>query len=197
PISRDLTNGPGRETNPLFRNYGTVSTLAPAGKSTKTLYAGTDDGNLWYTHDVSDITAWTKATDPDLPTAWVTRVRVDPRDPSGNTAYVTYSGFRQDDNAPYILKTTDGGKNWSDITANLPAAPLNDVTVVHDSVVVASDVGVFFRRAGSATWLRLGNGLPLAPAYELRLQKATDTLYVGTFGRSAWKTSAAVLAAGG
>ena len=193
PISPDLTNGPGRETNPLFRNYGTISTIAPAGGSTKTVYAGTDDGNLWFTHDVSDISAWTKATDPDLPKAWITRVAVDPRDPTGDTAYVTYSGFRQDDNAPYILRTTDGGRNWSDITANLPTAPVNDVKVVHGAIVVATDVGVFFRPDGDGGWLRLGSGLPIAPAYELRLQKASDTLYVGTFGRSAWKIDAGAL----
>ena len=51
PISPPLSNGPGRETNPLFHNYGTLTTIAPAGKSTGTIYAGTDDGNLWSTHD--------------------------------------------------------------------------------------------------------------------------------------------------
>jgi photosystem II stability/assembly factor-like uncharacterized protein len=192
-ISPELSNGPGRETNPLFKNYGTLTTIAPAGEATKTIYAGTDDGNLWYTHDLSSITAWKKATDPDLPKAWITRVEVDPRDKSGNTAYVSYSGFRQNDNAAYVLKTTDGGLNWSDISRNLPKAPVNDVKVVKDAVVVGTDVGVFFRRSGDAEWLRLGTGLPMAPAYELQYQAATDMLYAGTFGRSAWKTSAAVL----
>ncbi len=48
-ISPDLSTG--RETNPLFRNFGTLTTIAPAPAATGTIYAGTDDGNLWYTHD--------------------------------------------------------------------------------------------------------------------------------------------------
>lgn len=191
PISPDLTNGPGRETNPLFRNYGTITTIAPAPKASGTIYAGTDDGNLWFTHDASNPLAWTKVADARLPKAWITRVEVDPADP--NTAYVTYSGFRQADDAPYVFRTSDGGRTWTDLTADLPSAPVNDVNVIGDAVVVASDVGVFFRRPGAAGWLRLGDNLPLSPAYELRYHAATKTLYVGTFGRSAWKIDATLL----
>ena len=61
PISPDLTGGPGRETNPLFRNYGTVTTIAAAGGGEfQTLYAGTDDGRVQYTHTNGPL--WTRAT---------------------------------------------------------------------------------------------------------------------------------------
>jgi photosystem II stability/assembly factor-like uncharacterized protein len=192
PISGDLSNGPGRETNPLFRNFGTLTTIAPGGMSTKTIYAGTDDGNLWYTHDQTDPSAWTKASDPNLPKAWVTRVEIDMRDKSRNTAYVTYSGFRQADDAAYILKTTDGGKSWTDISGDLPKAPLNDVNVIGDTVVVASDFGVFYKRPG-AGWLKLGAGLPLAPIYELRYHQGTQQLFAATFGRGIYVIDASVL----
>jgi photosystem II stability/assembly factor-like uncharacterized protein len=190
PISPDLSNGPGRETNPLFKNYGTVQTIA-VGKDGKTLYAGTDDGNLWYTHDSSSPAGWTKASSPALPKAWITRLEVDPK--NDDIAYVTYSGYRMGDNVPYILKTTDGGVTWTDISANLPKAPLNDVNVIGDALVVASDVGVFARRAGETKWARFGKNLPLAPAYELRYATKTDELFVGTFGRGVYKTDAKAL----
>lgn len=191
PISPDLSNGPGRETNPLFKNFGTITTVAPAAGG-RTIYAGTDDGNLWYTHNSSS-PVWTKAADPDLPKAWITRVEVDPKD--ADVAYVTYSGFRKGDNAAYVLKTTDGGASWANISDNLPQAPVNDINVVGDALVVASDVGVFLRRPADAGWLRLGSGLPLAPAYELRYAPKTDELFVGTFGRGVFKVDAAVLTA--
>lgn len=189
-ISPDLTGGFGRETNPLFRNYGTVTTLAPAADG-KTLYAGTDDGRLWYTHDVSSIASWTRATDPDLPDAWVTRVEADPA--NADVAYATFSGFRQANDAAYVFRTTDGGRNWEPFHADLPRAPVNDVLVVGNAVVVATDVGVFSRGAGDAGWSRVGANLPAAPAYELRYAAKTDELFVGTFGRSVWKTDASVL----
>jgi photosystem II stability/assembly factor-like uncharacterized protein len=190
PISPVLPGPPGRETNPLFRNYGTITTIAPA-KGGKTIYAGTDDGRLWFTHDSSSMAAWTQATDTSLPTAWITRVEVDPAD--SDTAYVAYSGFRQADDGAYLLKTTDGGVTWKPISAGLPRAPINDVNVIGRAVVVATDVGVFLKRPGDATWLRLGHGLPIAPAYELRYVAKTDQLFVGTFGRGIYKTDAAVL----
>jgi photosystem II stability/assembly factor-like uncharacterized protein len=190
PISPDLTNGPGRETNPLFRNFGTITTVAPATDG-KTVYVGTDDGNLWYTHDASSPANWTKATDSDLPKAWVTRVFADPANP--NVAYAAYSGFRQGDNAPYLVKTTDGGATWSNVSDNLPQAPISDVKLVGNTVVVATDVGVFFRRPADTGWLRLGTGLPLAPAYELRYTPRSGELFVGTFGRGVYKIDASIL----
>lgn len=182
-ISPDLSNGPGRETNPLFKNFGTLTTIAPAGKSTGTIYAGTDDGNLWYTHDNG--ASWTKADDPDLPKAWITRVEVVKGRP--DTAYVTYSGFRQADGAAYVLRTTNGGKDWVNITGDLPRAPLNDVNVIGDTLVVGGDFGVFATRDGGAHWLKVGRNLPLAPVFELRYHAPTNTLYAATFGRSIFK----------
>lgn len=182
---QDFSNGPGRETNPLFRNYGTLTTIAPAGD---TIYAGTDDANLWYSHDGG--TTWTQATDPDLPASWVTRVEVNPLNPQ--EAYVTYSGFRQGRDAAYILRTTDGGANWQDISADLPKAPLNDVNIVGDHLFVASDVGVFAtttHRTSAVRWMALGRDLPQAPVHELRWHEDTATLYAATFGRGIWRTT--------
>lgn len=191
-ISGDLSNGLGRETNPLFINFGTVTTLSPANDGKDgvdddggTVYAGTDDGNLWFTHDGG--TTWTQADDPDLPDPkrWVTRVQADPADPM--TAYVTFSGFRNGDDTSYLFRTTDGGATWTDVTGDLPDAPLNDVNVIGDLLVVASDVGVFLSQDGGASWLALGSGLPNVPVHELRWHGPTRSLYVATFGRSAWE----------
>lgn len=123
----------------------------------------------------------------DLPIAWITRVEIDPEDP--DVAYVTYSGFRQGVDAAYVLRTTDGGVNWTDITGDLPNAPLNDVNVVGDALAVAGDFGVFLTRDLGRHWLKLGRDLPLAPIHELRWHAPTNTLYAATFGRSAWKVA--------
>ena len=194
-VSPDLSNGPGRETNPLFKNFGTLTTIAPAPNSsspTGTIYAGTDDGNLWYTHTGG--ATWTKATDADLPTAWVTRVEVDRANPK--RAYVTYSGFRSGDEAAYILTTTDGGKSWTDITGDLPEMPLNDVNIIGDYIVAAGDLGVFASRNDGESWSRLGSRLPLAPINELRYHAPSKTLFAATFGRGVYRTNIAELLGG-
>jgi photosystem II stability/assembly factor-like uncharacterized protein len=186
PVSPELTNGPGRETNPLFKNYGTITTIAPA-RGGRTIYVGTDDGNLWFTHTGGgvDPTQWTKAADADLPKAWITRVEVDPDD--AQTAYVTYSGYRTGEDAAYVLKTTDGGKSWMPISRGLPRAPVNDINIIGKSLVVATDVGVFRSKDDGRKWKRVGEGLPLAPVFELRHVPSTNELYAATFGRSMWK----------
>jgi photosystem II stability/assembly factor-like uncharacterized protein len=185
PISRDLTNGPGRETNPLFRNYGTVTALAVADAEFGTIYAGADDGNVSYTHDGGG--TWTKAT--GLPIDWVTSLEIDRRDPS-RVAYATFSGFRSGKQKSLVFRTADGGKTWKDISGNLPQAPVNDLLVIGDDVVVGSDVGVYVTRGVNKglgrSWLKVGKGLPNAPITSLDWQKKTKTLLAGNFGRGAY-----------
>ncbi len=185
PISPDLTGGPGRETNPLFRNYGTVTTIAAAEVEFGTIYAGTDDGRVQYTHDSG--TTWTRAT--GLPTDWVTSVAIDRRDPA-NVAYASFSGFRSGKQKSLVFRTADGGKTWKDVSGNLPQAPVNDVLPIGDDLVVASDVGVFVTRGigkgMGRSWLKVGTGLPNAPITSLDWQAKTKTLLASNFGRGAY-----------
>lgn len=185
PISRDLTGGPGRETNPLFRNYGTVTTLAVANAELGTIYAGTDDGRVQYTHDSG--TTWTRAT--GLPTDWVTSVTIDRRNPA-RVAYASFSGFRSGKQKSLVFRTADGGKTWKDVSGNLPQAPVNDVMVIGADLVAASDVGVFVSReidkGMGRQWLKVGKGLPNAPITSLDWQSRTKTLLASNFGRGAY-----------
>ncbi len=188
PISPDLTGGPGRETNPLFRNYGTVTTIAAAASEGQAIYAGTDDGRVQYTHDGGS--TWTRAT--GLPTDWVTSVAIDYRDPA-RTAYATFSAFRSGGAKAMVWRTLDGGKTWKDVTGDLPLAPVNDVLPVGDDVVVATDVGVFVshktRTTASPRWLKVGTGLPNAPITDVKWHTATKTLFAANFGRGAFSVS--------
>ena len=68
----------------------------------------------------TDTPTWTKVESSDLPGSWITRIAIDPED--GNVAYVTYSGYRDGDDAPHVLKTTDAGATWTNISGDLPAA---------------------------------------------------------------------------
>lgn len=190
PISPDLSDGgvTERETNPLYRGYGGLSAIGTAPKEAGRLYAGTDDGNLWYANSGGGNVGpgdWTRATDSDLPDAYVSRIEVDQGDPK--TAYVTYSGFRGGDNAAYVLKTKDGGENWDNITGNLPKAPVNDINIVGDKLVVAADFGVFASRDQGKDWFRVGSGLPQVPIYELRTHMPSRTVFIATFGRGVYK----------
>jgi hypothetical protein len=116
-------------------------------------------------------------------------VAVDPDDE--DTVYATFSGFRNGEDAAHVYKTTDGGASWRNISGNLPNAPVNDVVLntaaPGTDVYVGTDVGVFVLEGDRRRWKAVGRGLPLAPVLDLRLHEPTQTLYAGTFGRSAWK----------
>jgi hypothetical protein len=110
---------------------------------------------------------------------------------------VTYSGLRNGDNTAHVLRTTDGGTHWTDISGNLPVAPTQDVVVDPTNpnrVFVSSDVGVFTANVARAAsgqpnvkWYRLGVGLPRAPVNDLEYQASTNMLYAATYGRGIYR----------
>jgi photosystem II stability/assembly factor-like uncharacterized protein len=175
-ISPDLTGGPGRDPSYPF---GTVTTVAGAKTDSNRIFAGTDDGRLWFTTNLG--VNWTRVTDSDVPGTWVTRVTVDPT--NAQIAYATFSGFRSGTPLPYVLKTSDGGATWSSIVGNLPQAPVNDLVIIGSSLYVATDVGVYSSSDGGTTWRAPAQGLPNVPVTDLEYQVSGNSLYAATFGR--------------
>ncbi len=181
PISSDLSNGP--YSGGLA--YGTVTAIAVAAGNSNTVYAGTDDGNVWVTD--GSVTNWVNITG-NLPNRWVTSIAVHPTDE--NTALVTYSGYKHNEYIGYIFRTTDKGQTWTDITGNLPQAPINKVLIdpEHPEVYyVGTDVGVFFSADTGNTWMMLGQNLPASVVMDLVFHAPTHTLVAATHGRSMFK----------
>jgi hypothetical protein len=95
--------------------------------------------------------------------------------------YATFSNFRDGNDAAHVLKTSDGGNTWENVSGDLPAAPVSDVLPIGKRLVVASDVGVFVTE-NEKNWYRLGANLPAVPVIELRYHEGTQTLTAATFG---------------
>jgi hypothetical protein len=177
-VSGDLTEG----DDPGNLVFGTITTIAVAPSDSSVLYAGTDDGNVWVTQNLGG--SWTNVTGT-LPDRWVTRVAVDPADAA--VAYVTISGYRNDEYLPHVFRTTDFGAAWGDISGNLPESPANALIVdpaAAATLYVATDVGVFVSFDTGANWAPLGGGLPPVVVSDLALHAASRTLLAGTHGRS-------------
>jgi len=175
---------PGRN-DPIYRNWGTITTVAVSKTAPKTVYVGTDTGRLWKTEDLG--ATWNEFTDAGLPKRWVTRVAIDPADE--DVAYATFSGFRSGEVAAHVFRTGDGGRTWQDISGSLPNAPINDVVIDsgRGTVYVGGDVGVFSLERGAEEWAAVGRSLPLVPVLDLRLHAPSAILFAGTFGRSVWR----------
>jgi photosystem II stability/assembly factor-like uncharacterized protein len=171
-ISPDLTGGPSRDNYP----FGTITTVAAATDG-HTVYVGTDDGRVWVTPDLGGSWRLLLSGQP-----WVTRLAVSPTRPG--TVWVTLSGYRSGSPLPHVLRTTDSGATWTDLTGNLPQAPVNDVVLgAGRSLFVATDQGVFVSPAGDRRWQRLGSRLPLVPVDDIEYDRRHHRLVAATFGR--------------
>ncbi len=118
---------------------------------------------------------------------WVSRVFASPHD--AGTAFVSKSGFRNDDFTPYLYKTTDSGKTWMALKGNLPNAPINVVVQDRrskDLLIVGNDVGVFASVDGGTRWTQLKANLPTVAIHDLTIHPRENDLVLGTYGRAFW-----------
>jgi photosystem II stability/assembly factor-like uncharacterized protein len=183
-ISDDLSNGPGSSLDIV---YGTITTIAASALSPGTIYAGTDDGNVWTTPDGG--AHWNKVSG-NLPKRWVTRVAIDPFEP--HTAFACFSGYRYHDYMAHIYKTTDDGATWSNLSGNMPDVPVNDLVpdpAIPDTWYAATDVGVLATHDAGQHWEPFGQGIPTVPVLDLTLHGPTRTLLAATYGRSMYKAT--------
>ena len=132
---------------------------------------------------------WTKASVKIAgnPGYWVSRVEASPSDPA--TAYVSYSGFRNDDFRPFLYKTTDYGDTWTSIAGNLPNETIN---VVREDprnpnlLFVGTDGAVYASLDGGKSWTKMKGNMPSQPVHDLQIHPRERDLIVATHGRSAW-----------
>lgn len=180
--SPDLGKGDaGREINPLYAaHYGSVQAVGLSASNPEVIYAGTDNGFLWKSTDTG--ASWTELTpNAQLPNSWVTHITVHPRNP--NIVYLTYGGYHGGDKTPYVFLSKDGGKNWTNLSGNLPQAPVQDLVLVRGWKFVATDVGVFVSgKRKPKRWFAQGKLLPNVPINDIRYVPKNRTLYAGTFG---------------
>lgn len=188
-ISPDLTKGSGGGN----LVYGTITAIAVSPKNPQLIYCGTDDGTVSVTMDGG--INWSKITN-GLPNRWVTAIEADPFDE--NTAYITFSGYKWRDYQPHVLRTTNRGVTWQDISGNLPEAPVNDIIIDSSPQAqkensgskvyyAATDFGVFVTHDGGAKWEILGSGLPLISIMDLTWHAPSRTLVAATYGRSMYR----------
>ena len=94
-----------------------------------------------------------------------------------------------------LYRTTDFGQTWTSIVGADPAHRLPNVAVFvvkYDPVSPATiyagcDLGVYVSLDDSATWDRMGDGLPMAPVRDLYVARNQEFIRVATFGRGLWE----------
>ncbi len=128
----------------------------------------------------------------------ISSITVDPHDSTGQTLYVTIEGFTT--TVAYtgtVYASTDGGASWTNITRNLPQAPVSGIVIDPNdanTVYVALDTGVYITTAVTTCatencWSVYGIGLPNSPVVQLTSfnSDGQSLLRAATYGRGIWQ----------
>ena len=159
-----------------------ITSISEDPTSPGTIIAGTSDGKLWLTPD--DGQTW-KDISAGLPGRYISSVAIS----QVGLYYVTFSGYKDNDNTPYIFQSTDKGNNWVGIQGDLPFIAINNVLVlppdddlIEGDFLVATDGGVFY--GNGIEWKRLGDNFPFVAVYDLEYNPVNNEVIAGTYGRS-------------
>jgi photosystem II stability/assembly factor-like uncharacterized protein len=197
PISGDLTRndrgkqkwagGPITGDNTGVEVYGTIFAIAESPLQKGLLWAGSDDGLVHVTHDGGK--QWTNVTANlrGLP-EWGSIYCIEASVFDAETAYVVVNAHKLDDMRPYLYMTTDGGKSWKNLSADLPLdIPLHVIREdpKHKGLLyLGTERGISFTTNGGETWKALKLNLPTVAVTDLVVKE--NDLVVGTMGRSIW-----------
>ena len=199
-ISPDLsTNDPAHVVSSggivgdnLGQFYGeVVFAIAPSEIKKGLIWAGTNDGKIWYTADGG--TKWNDVSKNVGMAPWGTIRKIEPSRFDAATAYAVVDYHMMDDRKPYIYKTTDMGKSWSRISDGLPqdhplayAMSLAENPNRKGMLFVGTGHQMFYTMDDGAKWTELRAGLPASPATWIVIAKQAHDVVVSTYGRGLW-----------
>ncbi|CAM1372723.1 Glycoside hydrolase [Tenacibaculum litopenaei] len=168
----------------LNSGVGTIEFISIAPSNPNVIYVSSGSNVKMTTNGG---TSWTNVNHPQIAT--VKSIEVHPTKP--NEVYIAYTGYT----AGKVYKSTDSGKNWSNITGSLPNIPTHKIiykTGTSDGeLFLATDLGVYYRNNTKGDWVRLGQGLPNVIVYDLEIHYGTNKLRAATYGRGLWEVSVA------
>lgn len=177
-ISPDLTyhdpatlgdaGGPLTKDQTSVEYYGTVFVIAESPIQAGELWTGSDDGKIYVTRDGGK--TWNDVT----PKGLVQNTKISSIDPSHHTdgvVYVAANRIKIDDNHPYLWKTTDFGRTWTQIQSNMPddqpVRVLREDPDKAGTLVAGTERSVYFSQDDGASWQSLGLNLPLVPVRDI------------------------------
>ncbi|MEM9410571.1 MAG: glycosyl hydrolase, partial [Planctomycetota bacterium] len=167
--------------------YGTIVSVSESPKQEGLIYVGTDDGVVSVTENGGE--SWNKIEkfgSLDVPEfGYINDIEADIHD--ANTVYVAVNNHKRGDFKPYIVKSTDRGKTWTNITGDLPERG-SVYTLKQDHknpnlLFCGTEFGCFFSIDGGAKWIQLKSGIPTICVRDIEIQTDEDDLVLASFGR--------------
>lgn len=146
-------------------------------------YSDQVDGKIWATTNEGD--QWDDVSKGLPMEHYPTYVVANDKNP--NHVWVTFASWKAGEKV-YFSK--DGGKNWNNISYNLPNIPVNCVAYQNDSnknVYIGTDLGVYYLDSVGKEWIYYSDGLPNVIVHEIEVHSKSHKLVAATFGRGVWE----------
>jgi len=184
--TRAVHGGITRE-NTGAETHGTLTSVSQSPIAKDVIWTGTDDGNIQVTRDGGARWVNVRGAVRGVPAGtWVGRVEASHFDPA--TAYAVFDGHRDDRFNPWIFRTTDYGRTWTNISSNIPSGQV--VHVVREDrrnpnlLFAGTEFAVWASLDRGKRWTRFMNGMPTVATQDLVLHPRDNDLVAGTHGRS-------------
>ena len=187
-ISPDLTRQIAIDQKFRISDYGTLHWIHESPRRAGLIAVGTDDGLVQISEDHAK--TWRRAAPiagvPER--AQIRRVLFSAHDPQ--IMYVAAAAHEDDDFRPYVARSTDLGRSWTRIDADLPQrSPV--MSLVEDPVnpsllFAGTQFGVFTTLDGGAHWMPLQLNLPTVAVHDIVIHPREHDLVIGTHGRGIW-----------
>jgi photosystem II stability/assembly factor-like uncharacterized protein len=198
-ISPDLTsNDPAKQRqeesggvtvdNSVAEMHTTIYTVSESPLDGRTIWAGTDDGNLQLTRDGGK--TWTNVAGNVTglpPASWVSWVEAS-RFAAG-TAYAAFDRHTFGDMTPWVFRTADFGKTWTRIDKGVRgyAHVIKEDRVKASLLFLGTELGLWISLDGGASWAEFkGGGFPSVAVRDLAIQARDQDLVIATHGRGIW-----------
>lgn len=171
--------------------HTTIYSISESPKDGKTIWVGTDDGNVQITRDGGK--SWTNVVGnvPNLEkSSWVSWVEASVHD--AGTAYALFDRHSFGDMAPHAYKTTDYGKTWTFVVAPDSgvrgyAHVIKEDSVSPDILFLGTEFGLWVSPDGGKQWAQYkGHQFPCVAVRDIVVQPRESDLIVATHGRGIW-----------
>ncbi|MEM9303815.1 MAG: glycosyl hydrolase, partial [Pseudomonadota bacterium] len=174
--------------NTTAENYTTIYSISESPLDHRTIWVGTDDGNVQLTTNggrrwenvVGNIDGVPEGT-------WVSRVEASPHDEG--TAFVTFDGHRRGDMATYVVRTTDYGQSWTSLVTDdidgyawvIKQDPVNP-----DLLFLGTEEGLYISLDQGVNWARFSENLPRVAVHDIVVHPTEHDVVLGTHGRGVY-----------
>ncbi len=166
--------------------YSTVHRMDESPVQQGVIWTGSDDGKIFVTENGGE--TWSDVSIKDCP-KYSQIYEIEPSPHDAATAYVAISNFNTDDDYnPYLYKTVDYGKTWTNLSAAFPGGEITRTIredIVRKGLLFAgTETGVYYSLNDGLSWEKLKFNLPAVPVVDIKI-KDVD-LVIATNGRGLW-----------